>query len=287
MGIIERWHSSGALITKHGQSGLSCLRYSSVPFLPLCINGALECSWALRTPYPHHCCVKRGSLILSGLQIHLWGPDCVETDKPMHRRLTGPLSEFHTHHTHTPPVTHAWTHAHFWEAANATAVTGERCSLLQTKKGIVRIVFLSHTVVESVASCVYISKRGNSCIGRLRIAMCINKDCKQLGKMWIFHFTLHFTALNKEAEVKWECVPSFKLSSFTVRLFASWLLRCGRANLTKWKQQPPLVSRSWAGENSSLIVALLLCSPLPASYIIPKWQTHSVILGDPQNCRSQ
>lgn len=75
--------------------------------------------------------------------------------------------------------------------------------------------------------------------------------------------------------------------SFTVSQPASWLLHCGQANPTKWKQWPPLASRSWAGENSSLIVALLLCSPLPASYIIPKWQTHSVILGDPQNGRSQ
>ena len=95
------------------RSGLSCLRYSSVPRLLLCINGALECSWALRTPYPHHCCVKRGSLILSGLQILLWGPDCVETGKPTHRRLTGPLFVFCTlscacTHTHTHTHTSGW-----------------------------------------------------------------------------------------------------------------------------------------------------------------------------------
>lgn len=169
MGIIDQRHSSRALITKHGQSGLSCLRYSSVRFLLLCINGALECSWAPRTPYPHHCCVKRGSLILSGLQILLWGPDCVETGKPMHRRLTGPLSVFCT-------LSRTCTHTHLWIAANATAVTGERCSLLQTKTGIVRILSSSHKLWwKSVASCVRVSTRGNSRIWRLWIEMYINK----------------------------------------------------------------------------------------------------------------
>lgn len=110
----QRW-SIRALIAKDGASRLSCLRYSSLCFihlfiylfiLLLCVDGSLECSWALRTPYPHHCCVKRRSLILSGLQILLWGPDCVETGSPTHRRLTGPLSVFCTQpqmqkHTHT------------------------------------------------------------------------------------------------------------------------------------------------------------------------------------------
>lgn len=123
-----------ALTIKHEESKLSCLRYSSVRFLLVCINGALECSWAPQTPYPHHCCVKRGSLILSGLQILLWGPDCVETGKPTHRRLAGPLSVFCTlSHTRTD------ARAHIWIAANCAAVTGDRCSLLKTKKGIVRI----------------------------------------------------------------------------------------------------------------------------------------------------
>lgn len=96
-----------ALTIKHEESKLSCLRYSSVRFLLVCINGALECSWAPQTPYPHHCCVKRGSLILSGLQILLWGPDCVETGKPTHRRLAGPLSVSFVH-----LVTQAQTLAH-------------------------------------------------------------------------------------------------------------------------------------------------------------------------------
>lgn len=39
----------------------------------LCIRKALECLSALRIPYPHQCCVKKGSLILSGPQILRWG----------------------------------------------------------------------------------------------------------------------------------------------------------------------------------------------------------------------
>lgn len=140
------------------------------------------------------------------------------------------------------------------------------------------------------ASCVCVSTRKNSYTGRIWTEIYINKAKTVNNWKKMNHSTLHLPALNKEIEVKWECVSSFQLFGwccFTVRRFASWLLHCGQANLTKWKQWPPLVSCSWAGENSSLIVALLLCSPLPASYIIPKWQTHSVILGDPQNCRSQ
>lgn len=88
-----------------------------------------------------------------------------------------------------------------------------------------------------------------------------SQDCKQLKtKMWVFHFTLHFPALNKKAEggsarPAFNSLPS---AFFTVRQPASRLSDCGRANLTKWKQWPPLVSCSRAGENSSLIVALLL-----------------------------
>lgn len=37
------------------------------------IRKALECLSALRIPYPHQCCVKKGSLILSGPQILRWG----------------------------------------------------------------------------------------------------------------------------------------------------------------------------------------------------------------------
>lgn len=89
--------------------------------------------------------------------------------------------------------------------------------------------------------------------------------------MWIFHFTIHFPALNKE--VKWECVPSFKLSSFTVRLFASWLLRCGQENLTKWKQQPPLVSFTSRGEQfSNCCFAALLSF---ASQLHYPWMTNT------------
>ena len=43
--------------------------------------------------------------------------------------------------------THTHTHTHLWMAANGTAVTGERWSLLQTKTGIVRILSSSHTSV--------------------------------------------------------------------------------------------------------------------------------------------
>ncbi|KAL1248704.1 hypothetical protein QQF64_022022 [Cirrhinus molitorella] len=39
----------------------------------LCFRKALECLSALQIPYPHQCCVKKGSLILSGPQIFHWG----------------------------------------------------------------------------------------------------------------------------------------------------------------------------------------------------------------------
>lgn len=123
----------------------------------------------MQTPYPHHCCVKRGSLILSGLQILLWGPDCVETGKPMHRRLTGPLFVFCTL-SHAGTGAHINTHYyyyhhHLWMAANATAVTGERCSLLQTKTGIVRILSSSHRPLPLICARVQAPGRNLGIVG--------------------------------------------------------------------------------------------------------------------------
>lgn len=46
---------------------------AAVKNLMLCIRNALECLSALQIPYPHQCCVKKGSLILSGPQILHWG----------------------------------------------------------------------------------------------------------------------------------------------------------------------------------------------------------------------
>lgn len=142
----------------------------------------------------------------------------------------------------------AQTNTHIWKAANNFAVTGECCSLLQTETRIVRIL-------------------------RSSPAPGMNKKV-----------SLHSpNTWGKNIELN-TCVLMSTLSL----VFGSWLLLCcGRASLTEWKQGAPRRSCSPAAENSSLIVSLPRCSSLPVSYIIPKWQAHGVILGDPPNCRSQ
>lgn len=76
------------------------------------IRKALECLSALRIPYPHQCCVKKGSLILSGPQILRRGLISQEHRAPF-RRILGQVRT--------------------WQLASPGLVPGEDGSSRETK----------------------------------------------------------------------------------------------------------------------------------------------------------
>lgn len=173
-----------------------------------------------------------------------------------------------------------------WKQANQC--TG---AWLANSLSIVRIVTLSGTqtnthtsgrqptTLQSQVSAVVYCKQRRGLSGFL---------ARRPHRVWIKRCHLTLLIAGKKFKIlTWKLTTCVLMSTLCL-VFASWLLLCcGQASLTKWKQGALRRSCSPAAENSSLIVSLPRCSSVPVSYIIPKWQAHSVILGDPPNCRSQ